>query len=591
MVRTTGVKTRWHFVDRQSRASTQRETLAAKLRLPTLVAKLLTQRGYWDLSPASTFLEPRLSQLYDPALMPGVVRAAQRLSRAVQERQSIVIYGDYDVDGVTASAVLWHVLRLAGARADIYVPHRIEEGYGLNNQAIHRLAANDPLIVTVDCGITGSEPARVAKEAGIDLIITDHHDFEPPELQALPEAHTLVHPRLPGSQYPFGGLCGAAVAFKLAWQFAKVHCGSERLPEEFKFLLLDLLGYVALGTVADVVPLVDENRVLAACGLGRIKQTRFAGLNALIDASGLRGEKIDAYHVGFVLGPRLNACGRMGHAEHAVRLLTDAGPEDARSISAFLAKENDRRRLIEREVFDDAKQMIQTAGYDSIDHRAIVLAKAGWHPGVLGIVASRLVDVFARPVVMLNFQEQPTSCQAHGSARSVDSVSIYEALEDCATMLTSFGGHAMAAGLRLNADRVEPFRRRLVEFVNGRIGPEDLVRTIEIDSVCTLADVNVDIFDQIYRLAPFGRSNPWPVLCVQGVRNDRPAQRIGHRGGHLRLILRQGQRLVSAVAFGMGELADRLPAGVMLDVVFEPKIGTWQGRRRAELHIKDLCVI
>ena len=578
----------WHHLDGQARSSCDR--LASQLAVDPLVAVLLYTRGVTDGSIAKGFLAPRLTDLHEPGLLPGADRAAQRICKAVEDGQPIVVYGDYDVDGITAAAILWHVLKLAGARVSVYVPHRVEEGYGLNNQAIAQLASDKPLIISVDCGITAVEPARVAKESGIDLIITDHHEFDA-QSHGPPDAHTVVHPRLPGSRYPFGDLCGAAVAFKLAWQFARLHCGSDRLPTAFRGLLVDLLSYVALGTVADVVPLVGENRVLTTHGLGQIKRTGFVGLNALIDASRLRDEKIDAYHVGFVLGPRLNACGRMGHAAQAVRLLTEAGPDEAGRIARFLTTENDRRRAVEREIFDEARQMVIEAGYDSDDCRAIVVSKEGWHPGVVGIVASRLVEAFARPAVVLNCQCEADGGQAHGSARSVDGVSIYQAIEHCAGLLTSFGGHAMAAGVRLDAPRVEEFRRQLVAYVNEHLGPEDLVHTLRIDAPCTLEDVRLDLFDQVYRLAPFGRANPWPVLCVRGVTTDRPAQRIGGQGRHLRLMLRQGGRLVSAVAFGMGDLAEQLPAGVELDVAFEPKLSVWQGRRRAEVHVKDLRIV
>ncbi len=591
-MQTVGIHKRWKWPKLDSETVSASQGLASQLGVAPLVAGLLMQRGITDPSLAESFLRPRLTDLHDPASMPGVVRAADRIGQAVQQRQPIVIYGDYDVDGITASAILWHVLRLAGAQASVYVPHRIDEGYGLNSQAITELAKHQPLIVTVDCGITAVEPARVAKQVGVDLIITDHHACDSHD-QALPEAYALVHPRLAGSKYPFGELCGAGVAFKLAWQVAKQHCGGERLPDAFRSLLLDLLSYVALGTVADVVPLVDENRVLTVHGLGQIKRTRFVGLNALIDASRLRDEKIDAYHVGFVLGPRLNACGRMGHAEKAVKLLTMDDPDEARRIAVFLTQQNDRRRSVERSMLDEAKQMVVQAGYDREDHRAIVLGKPGWHAGVVGIVASRLAEQFARPVVMLSYPEDGGGGknEAHGSARSVEGVSIYDAIDHCSEMLSSFGGHAMAAGLRMRVDRIEAFRQRLVAFVNQRLGPKDLVATLTIDAVCSLDQVTPGIFDQIDRLAPFGRGNPSPVLCVQGVTNDRPTRRVGNQGQHLQLMLRQGDRLTGAVWFGMGGLADRLAAGVELDVVFTPKVSVWQNRTRAEMHLKDVRIL
>ncbi len=554
------------------------------LDVDPLVATLLRRRGMTDASRAGAFLEPKLSGLYDPAGLPGATDAARRILQALRDRQPIVIYGDYDVDGVTASAILWHTLRFAGAEVTTYIPHRLDEGYGLNEQAITDLATlsgRPPLIVSVDCGITAVGPARLARDLGVDLIITDHHTFDPDQL---PDAQVLVHPRLTPDAYPFPDLCGAGVAFKLAWEFARLHCGGDRLPVAFRELMIDLLSLVALGTVADVVPLVDENRVLTVHGLGRIKHTRFVGLNAMIDAARLRDEKIGAYHVGFVLGPRLNACGRMGHAKDAVKLLTDATEAEAAELASFLTRENDRRRATERAIFDEARQMIETGGYACEQRRAIVLGKEGWHQGVVGVVASRLVEAYHRPVIMLSYDNGA----AHGSARSVDGVSIHEALGACADTLERYGGHAMAAGLTMPTANVDTLRERLVAFINDRLAPEDLTGTIHIDAEVDLDACDVGLFEQIERLAPFGRANRTPVLLARNVRLDRPAQRIGGNGRHVSMLLRGRRRTCRAVGFGMGDLADRLPGGIRIDVAFEPKVSVWQGAPRAELHLADV---
>ena len=596
----TGMRYRWQIHDA---AGTLGQTLTRQLGLHPLVGLLLHHGGLDDLGEARRFLHPKLTDLHDPVAMPGLNSAAQRLDRAVRQQQRIIIYGDYDVDGITASAILWHVLAAAGAEVSCYIPHRIEEGYGLNVQAIEKIAQGllapavaaqggggscdapgesvKPLVVSVDCGITAVEPAAAAKAAGIDLIITDHHELPAGEL---PDAFALVHPRLDGSKYPFGYLCGAGVAFKLAWQFAKIRSGSERVSQDFRELLLDLLSLAALGTVADVVPLIDENRIITTFGLGQIKRTRFAGLNALIDASSLRQEKIDAVHVGFVLGPRLNACGRMGHAKQAVHLLTDACESEAARISRFLADENNRRRVTERQIVDEAKQMVRQAGYDRDDCRAIVLGREGWHLGVVGIVASRLVDTFARPVVLLSLNNG----EAHGSARSVEGVAIHEAIGSCSELLNDFGGHAMAAGLRLDADKVDQFRQRFTQYVNAVLSVNDLVHTIQAYGPCQLAQMTIHVIEQIQALAPFGRSNPGPLFCLRGVRLDGPAHRVGVGGQHLKVHLRQDDRTAGAVGFGMGDMAETLASGALLDVVFAPKLSTWKGRQRVEIHIKDL---
>ena len=586
-------RTRWQ---RQDLALTDAHAARAELLVKAMgvhpvVAQLLVMRGLGEAGAAQGFLSPKLTDLHDPALLFGAEQAAERICRAIATGQPIVIYGDYDVDGVTASAILYHTLTACGGKVETYVPHRLDEGYGLNEAAIRALGGahgdDKPVIVSVDCGITATGPAKCAKELGIDLIITDHHHFDADDL---PEALALVHPKLAGEgdqPYPCEHLCGAGVAFKLAWQIARAHCGSDRLPAKLRDLLVDLLSYVALGTVADVVPLVGENRILTTFGLGRIKQTRFEGLNAMIAAARLGDEKIDAYHIGFVLGPRLNACGRMGHAREAVRLLTTATGKEAADLADFLTKENDRRRATERAIFDQAKEMVTAAGYDRDTQRAIVLAREGWHPGVVGIVASRLVEAFHRPVVMLSVEEGT----AKGSARSVDAISIHQAFFACSSHLEKFGGHAMAAGLTLASENVDAFRSDLVAWINERLSAEELIGSMTVDATVALAACTVDLFDQIHKLAPFGRGNPTPRLLMENVQLDRPAQRIGKTGDHLSLMLRSEGKILRAVAFGMGEMAEQLPAGVHVDVLFQPKVSVWQGMRRAEVHVKDLQII
>ena len=602
--------TRWHLQPGLNPDEGPADPLLPGLH--PLVERLLRARGVQSASEAQQFLKPKLTHLHDPATLPGCVKAAQRLKQAVEDQQPIIIYGDYDVDGVTASAILYHTLTAAGATVQNYVPHRIEEGYGLNAEAITRMcdvrsAMSDktggtsdiahrtsqiPLIVSVDCGITATEPAAIAKDLGVDLIITDHHEFD---LENLPNAFALVHPGLTNTQdptpstYPNHDLCGAGVAYKLAWQFALAYTGCEqggKLPDTYRKLLLDLLAFAALGTVADVMPLVGENRAITTFGLQRISHTRFDGLNALIDASNLRSEKIDSYHIGFVLGPRLNACGRMGHAKQAVELLTTATGERAKELADYLHDVNDERKATERDIVQQACEMVEAAGYDQPQARAIVLAHEDWHPGVVGIVASRLVEKYCRPVVLLCID--PATQTAKGSARSVDGVNLHEAIGTCAEHLTTFGGHAMAAGLSLPVERVDTFRQALVAEVNKRITPEDLVRHVRVDTEVALSDCTVELFGLLQSLAPFGRGNPKPRLLAKQLKLDRPAQRMGAMGKHLSMQLLKDGRSIRAVAWGMGEVAEQYPAGAVVDVVFQPSINDWRGRRTAELHLIDL---
>jgi len=587
-----GLKKRWRIAPIDDRAT----ALAKTLRFDPLIGQLLCRRGVCEADAAREYFKPTLGALHDPKLLPGAVRAAERIVEAVRAGERIVIYGDYDVDGVTATAILYHTLQAAGAadKVTCYVPHRLEEGYGLNADAIASLAGEGAgLIISVDCGITATGPAAVAKQHHVDLIITDHHEMA----DELPDAHTLVHPRLKPSPersegpdapgYPFPDICGAGVAYKLAWQIARTYCQSDRVSDTFKKLLVDLLPLAALGTVADVVPLIGENRVITHCGLRRIRHTPFIGLDALITAARLDDEhKIDSYHVGFVLGPRLNACGRMGHAREAVKLLTDATPGEAAAIAEMLNKENDNRRATERRILEQASSIVTERGYDHDDVRAIVLADEAWHKGVVGIVCSRMVERFGRPTVLMNIDNG----QASGSARSIDALNIHEAFTACKDHLGRFGGHAMAAGLTMDCDRIDAFREAMCDYAKAQLTVEDLTPVIDVDAEVDLSVLSTDLVDQIKRMEPFGRSNRSPRIMIRGAALHQPARTMGQKARHLSMIVNQNGTSMRCIAWSMGELVDRLPAGVTVDLVAEPKLNTWQGRTNVELVVEDLRI-
>ncbi|MHC5007340.1 MAG: single-stranded-DNA-specific exonuclease RecJ, partial [Planctomycetota bacterium] len=544
-----------------------------------LFERILRARGLEDPEVIRRFCEPKLTDLHEPDLLPNIDAAADRLVQAVREGQSIVVYGDYDVDGITACAILYHVIKAVApdARLDTYVPHRLEEGYGLNTEALRQLRDQGAqLIVSVDCGITALEPAAEARAIGLDLIVTDHH--LPDSDEALPSALAIVHPRLGGSRYPFGELCGAGVAWKLAWKFATTWCGSRRVGKNAQKVLLDMLPMAALGTIADVVPLVDENRTIASFGLRWIKQTPLVGLKALIEASGLTGEDVDSEKVGFVLAPRLNACGRMGHAAEAVRLLTDAPPDEADEIAKRLTRLNRQRQEIERRITDQATQRAEDAGMTGDDCRAIVLADESWHAGVVGIVCSRLVERYGRPVVLL--QQQGDVCK--GSARSIDGYSIHEGLTAASKHLTSFGGHEAAAGLELPGANLEAFTAALVEHANTHISVEQLTPTLKIDCDAGLGELDLSTVRRIRSLSPFGQANPTPTVRITNATVAEPPKQIGANGRHLTLRLQVDdgarRRSLRTVWFGAGSRAADLASGMRLDVVIEPKINAWNGR-------------
>ena len=621
MARVRGLTRRWLFTDwngGSGRSATDRDGHSPSPAAAPLIDRILQSRGVCDQASIETFLDPRLSTLHDPVLLPGCSAAAAALADAVKSRQRIVIYGDYDVDGITATSILYHIIRAADPAADVrtYVPHRLDEGYGLNAEALRQLHAEGAqLVISVDCGITAREPARIARSIGLPLIITDHHTLPHApagEHSPLPEALAIVHPRLPspsgGGTYPFGELCGAGVAFKLAWRFASSWCGSSRVSQQFQQVLLDMLPLVALGTIADVVPLVGENRVLVSYGLRLIRKSPLAGLAALIEASELMDQKIDSEKVGFVLAPRLNACGRMGHAAEAIEMLTSASADSARAIAASLCRHNRDRQQSERQIFEQAAQLAEDRGMTRDDCRAIVLDHPAWHPGVVGIVCSRLVDRFCRPAILM--QNQGEMCK--GSARSVEGFSIHDALCGASAHLETWGGHDMAAGLSLRSANLAAFIEQFMEHANARIAADQLVPTVRVDCDAGLGELDPMTVRKIAMLSPFGRGNPQPRLRVRGVAIAEAPKQIGRNGRHLSIVLRgdaakpgegsnetmsqRGARggsrsFIRAVWWNGGQHAGSIAAGMHLDAVIEPKLNTWNGATRVEAEIEDVRVL
>ena len=589
-----GMRWRWDVRPRRAEAA----ELAGRLKLTPLLAQVLYNRGLTEPEPIRQFLSPKLSDLHEPTLLSGVEAAADRICQAVRDGRKICIYGDYDVDGMTAIAILCRCLALAGAAVDYYVPHRLEEGYGVNQEAVEKIAAGGTgLMVTVDCGISSMGPLGRAAELGLEVIVTDHH--APGE--ALPPAAAIVHPGL--GDYPNRELSGAGVAFKLAWQVARGLCGNRRVDERMKAFLLEATSLAALGTIADVVPLVGENRVLASFGLRGLAGLEHAGIRALIDSAGLAGEKIDAYHVGFCLAPRLNACGRMGHAGLAVELLTRPDPARCREIADYLHQQNLQRQRIEREIYEQAVEMVCSGRTPGPREHALVLASPEWHAGVVGIVASRMVERFGRPTVLL----ATPNGQAQGSARSVRGFNMRDALAACAGCLTSFGGHAMAAGLRLPAEKVPQFAAEFARYAAAHLTPEQLEPALSIEAEAELGELTEPVVQRLESLAPFGHGNPRPLLAVRRCRMLTPPQRMGRDGKAISFIVAQapagargaggaaraGSALagrIRCVGFGMGELADRIAVAAQIDLAGEPVINRFNGRSSVELHLRDVAL-
>ncbi len=553
--------------------------------VPAVVAQLLLCRGLDQPDAVRRFLEPKLSELRDPGELPGCTAAAERLHRAVAAGDKITVYGDYDADGITGAALLVRCLRTLGGTADYYVPHRIDEGYGLHADALRTLAQRGTkLVVTVDCGIASVAEADVARELGLELIISDHHQPGP----VLPAAHEIVHPGLPGGGYPFAGLSGSGVAFKLAWALCQQASQAKRVGERLKNYLLQAVGLAAIGTVADVVPLVDENRVLVRHALASLGELAPLGLRALIDVAGLTGKQggLEAEDIAFQLAPRLNAAGRLGQAQLAVELLTTDNPERARALAEYLHELNGSRDSLERSVYLSAQKKLQSE-FDLERDSAFVLAERGWHPGVIGIVAGRLAEKHHRPVVMVAFDEVAER-PGVGSARSVRGLNLYEALTACANHLVSHGGHAAAAGLKIEERSIEDFRASFCEYVAETLSAEQRVAELRIDAETPLSALTYATVAQIESMAPFGHCNPRPLLCASGVRLKEPPKKIGGGGRHLSLVVEQHGVRLRGVAFGAGDQAEALAACTEpLDIAYRPVINTFRGQRNVEIQLAD----
>ncbi|MFN7430477.1 MAG: single-stranded-DNA-specific exonuclease RecJ [bacterium] len=542
-----------------------------------VVSRVLAARGLGEPASAEAFLEPKLTGLIDPALMPDIDKATERLLRALRDHEQIVIYGDYDVDGITSTAILYRTLKaiLPGADVRTYVPHRLEEGYGLNGKAIELLAGHGAkVIVSVDCGITAVGPALIARRCGVDLIITDHHN-PPASMADLPDAYAVVHPRRPDSAYPFGELSGAGVAYKLAWRLASADGVDGRAVPAMRTLLVELLALAALGAIADIVPLVGENRVLTKHGLARLKHSPFIGVRALVDACGLSGEKVGEYDVGFRLAPRLNACGRMDHAKHAIELFTSDDGTRCAEIAEQLESANRERRGVESEIVQQACVLAGLLGMTGSDRRAIVLADERWHAGVVGICCSRLVERFCRPTILMQIDAE--TGEAHGSCRSIEGYNLHAGLEACAVHLKRFGGHDMAAGVALHKESIPAFVEAFTAHANAHSEADRLTHALRIDAECSPSELTVPAVRRLLSLEPFGRGNPAIKLLLRGVTLASEPRRFGAGGPHLELSLGDGVRRVSATAWRWGEQASKLARGMKVDAVIEPKIDSYGG--------------
>lgn len=548
--------------------------LAAALGIPKGAGRLLASRGFGSPGQVDAFLRPRLSAIRDPFRLPAMDRAVDRIWKALDAGEQIVIFGDYDVDGITSAALLLAVLRALGARAAAFLPHRMDEGYGLTPDALERcIGEHTPsLIVTVDCGTGSTEAVERARARSVDVIVTDHHA---PGEQVAP-AVAVVNPKLGGYEEE-KILAGVGVAFKLAHALLKRGRAAGRAAAALD--LTEHLDLVALGTVADIVPLQDENRTFVRHGLKALAATRKAGLRALMDVAAV-GEVVDAYDIGFKLGPRLNAAGRLGDALKALELLTTGDLDLAVSLAQHLNEENHRRQEVEAHMVEAAVADLDARFAPDSDF-GLVVARAGWHPGVIGIVASRLVQRYARPVCVIAEMEEAL----RGSCRSIEDFDLFGALTECSALLAKFGGHAMAAGLELAPGRLEAFRERFNAVAAARLAGRDLRPVQRIDVwLDALADADGRLLDFVEQARPFGVGNPTPVWACRNLRIAGAPRPVGG-GRHLKLLLAEGGTQRDAIWFGAGE--NPVPAGPV-DVAFQVRRNDYFKDGRVDLQVQDI---
>lgn len=554
-------------------------TLAEQSRVPPIVARLLVARGVDTPEAVSRFLEPRLEHMPHPFLMKDLERAAIRLADAITSGESVCLYGDYDVDGVTSSSLLAEFLGLHGLEPDIYIPKRLKEGYGLNAGAIDQIVASgSKLLVTLDCGITAAEEIARANAGGVECIVVDHHRC-PPDL---PKTVATLNPHQDDCAYPEKVLAAVGVTFNLIIGVRKVlrerGFYSEAIPEPNLLRLTDL---VALGTVADMVPLTGVNRVLTHFGIRELRRANRVGVRALMEVSRVAPAKLDSGDIGFRLGPRINAAGRLADATIGVRLLLASRIDEARPLAAALDEANGNRQQIEADVYDAAVALIEDEQAKSGLPDAVVLGDPEWHPGVVGIVASKLVERYDRPTILVGEG-------GRGSGRTARGLHLYDAMRDCDRHLVKFGGHKAAAGLRMRFEDIEAFRSDFLERV--REDPDfgaETESSLDYDGDIEPGMIDMSAYELLRRLEPFGNANPQPVFRVPGLK-VRNARVVGR--DHLKLRLEGGARLVEAIAFKKGEMFEACAPGKAIDLAACLELNEWQGYESVQLRVQDLRV-
>lgn len=558
------MKKKWEYYEQDKELV---EQIAKKHNISTLLAKILINRNIVDEEEIKVFLNPKRNNFHDPFLMLDMDKAVDRIIKAIKSKEKTIIYGDYDVDGITSITVLKKFLSERGLEVDYYIPNRLEEGYGLNKDAIQEIAKQGyTLMITVDCGISGINEVEIANSLGIETIITDHHE----QLDSLPQAYCIINPKRKDNTYPFRGLAGVGVVFKLI-QAISIKLG---LDEKAYLKYLDI---VCIGTISDIVPLVDENRVIAKLGLMLVKVTKNIGLKELITQTGY--SNIDSSMVSFGIAPRINACGRMGKQEEALKLFITDDKNEANEITKKLNEYNIQRQEKEKNIFEQAIKKLENNNVEELN--SIVLAGENWHNGVIGIVASRLTEKYFKPTILICIEGD----EGKGSGRSIPGIDLHQALVESSQYLKKYGGHEMAVGLSLEKNKIEDFRKHFEEILKEK-NVKQILPVINIDCEITKKDLNKETIEQIKLLEPYGEKNKPPLVVYKNLKIT--SIRALSEGKHLKIELKDGNENISAIGFNLGELSEEYLIGDKVDIVGTLELNSYNGQERIQINLKDI---
>lgn len=546
------------------------ESLSKELGISRIMSKVLLNRGLKDADSIKKFISPSLDNMNDPFMLKDMDKAVNRIEKAIAKGEKTIIFGDYDVDGITGTSILYSFLKRQSVDVHYYIPDRIDEGYGLSISALQKIREENPnLIITVDCGISAIEEVNFIKESNIDIIVTDHHQCG----ETIPNANAVINPHRPDCKYPFKELAGVGVTFRLI----DAVCKKMGLGE----IYLEYLDLVALGTIADLVPLLDENRIIAKYGMQKMRNSNNLGMRTLVECAGINDKDITAGMVAFVIAPRINAAGRLGDAARAVELFTTSDEKKALKISIELNEENNKRQNAQTEIYEQAVEIIEKE-IDLEREKVIVVAKEGWHPGIIGIVASKITDKYYKPCIMICSENGI----GKGSGRSIEAFNLFEALSHCKDILIKYGGHELAAGLTIDMDRIGEFRKVVNQYADSVLQEKDLIPRLMIEAYLSRKDISLENVQELKMLAPFGQGNPGPVFAYKRLRISE-IKPVGDKK-HLKMVVKDGTFYVDAIGFNMGEYADIYSDRDFLDLAFSLEINTWNSVESVQLNLKDI---